>query len=153
MRRLGFVLAVLLVMVPLGSASLTPYSDRVYRASWEHLLLPLPENDDSDCEEFDGCPEDIKGVAYDDHHVGPHIDGADEDPYYIFRSYGEAYGLTYNEVLAWELCMYDSQKDLIGCDQHEGEWYNTGRLDVDTEHVRVILRQGLDPNYSFDIWI
>ncbi len=153
MRRAALVLSFLLLSVPLTATAYSPYTERAFEA-WDRLIVPLPDGEDDavDCRTFDGCPEDLEGVSYQDHRVGPYIEDAEQTPLYYLYSYRSTTLVNYNDVVVWELCGFDADENLLGCHEHEGEWLNAGFLDEETEHLRLILRQGFYNPASISIW-
>lgn len=153
LNRKTVAISMSLLLASLSLAVPAQAAQNHYVSTKQELDIFIWDDEDTDCTQFDGCPEEKRNISYRDHHIGPDLpngwDEDDDDPYYMFyNTAGLVYPAYHYEFLEYELCMFDGNEELLRCDYIHGDWIQSEDIDRDTEYFRVILREGALAEYG-----
>lgn len=114
------------------------------------LLGSVPDGDNyEECAHWDNCQE-MRGVSITDIDVSEVVSSDDDKAGYNLWDLSLTGYLT-----VWHLCKYDEQDgemSLLHCDWDLYIPYNKGgELPAETDHVRIIVDQGVTPEYYFKV--
>lgn len=150
--RVG-LLAVVVALV-ISSAGLPAVAGDWDTERWRGQLVSPPPDDREyyECQEWSDC-HDLRGVSIEDLNVTSLMEGASDDEDEENRY--TLHDTSLQGILSvWGFCMYDENHTLLKCDWNLREpWKKGGEIPAETRYVRILVQQGVAPEYSLSIGV